>query len=45
MVLPKIISPLQCAFVPNRDFHDNILIDHEILTTLEKDALRADTRP
>lgn len=29
-VLSKLISPLQSAFVPNRDIHGNILIIHEI---------------
>lgn len=30
---PKIISPLQGAFVLGRDIHDNILVAHEILNS------------
>lgn len=32
-VLPEIISPLQSAFIQDRDIYDNILITHEILST------------
>lgn len=32
--LPKVISPLWIAFVPNRDIHDNVLIAYETFSTL-----------
>lgn len=36
MILSKIISLLQGAFVPGRDIHDNILVAHEILNSFSK---------
>lgn len=38
--LPKLICPLQNAFVPNRDIHDNTIIAHEILSTLKHSQKR-----
>lgn len=34
MVLSKLVSFLQCAFVPNRD--NNMLVSHEILSYIRK---------
>lgn len=36
IVLPKIISPLQDAFVQGRDIHDNILVAHELLSSFSR---------
>lgn len=36
MVLPKIISPYQITFVPQRDIHRSILIAHETLATFSE---------
>lgn len=36
VILSKIISLLQGAFVPGRDIHDNILVAHEILNSFSK---------
>lgn len=41
-ILPKLISPLQSAFVPNKDIYDNILVAHEILSSLIKDVQKRD---
>lgn len=38
MVLPKIMYPLQSAFVANRDTYDNILITYDNLTTFSKNC-------
>jgi hypothetical protein len=32
-ILPKIISPLQSAFVPSKNIQDNIILAHELLHT------------
>lgn len=33
---PKLISPLQEAFVPGRNIHGNIMVAHEILLLLKR---------
>lgn len=39
--LPKVISPLQGAFIQSRDMHDNILVTHKILnSSLENQKTR-----
>lgn len=35
-ILPKLISPLQIAFLLNSDIHDNILITHQILSMFNR---------
>ena len=34
-MLPKIIFPLQYAFVPNRNIQDNTILTHELLCTFK----------
>lgn len=36
VILPKIISPLQGAFIPGSDIHDNIIVAHEVLHSFSK---------
>lgn len=36
LVLPKIVSPLQGAFIKSWEIHDNILVAHEILNSFSK---------
>lgn len=33
VILPKIVSPFQNAFIPNKGIHDNSLVAHEILSS------------
>jgi hypothetical protein len=35
ILLPKIISPLQSAFVPNRNIQDNTILAHELLNSFK----------
>ncbi|XP_059436565.1 uncharacterized protein LOC132169562 [Corylus avellana] len=35
LLLPKIISPLQSAFVPKRNIQDNTILAHELLHTFK----------
>ena len=35
-LLPKIISPLQSAFMPNRNIQDNTILAHELLHTFKE---------
>lgn len=35
ILLPKIISPIQSAFVPNRNIQDNAILAHELLHTFK----------
>lgn len=44
-IFHKIISPLQNAYVPSKDIHDNILIAHKILRSFfKKDKKEKDKR-
>lgn len=36
MVMPKVISCSQNAFVPNRHIQDNIILVHELMLTLKR---------
>lgn len=42
-VLPKVISPLHGAFIEGREFHDNILVAHEILISFSKKGINRDS--
>ena len=33
-LLQKLIDPIQSAFIPHRSIHDNISLEHEVITKL-----------
>lgn len=39
-ILPRWISPLQSAFIPTKDIHDDILVVHEFLSSFAKRCTR-----
>lgn len=38
-LLPKLISPTQCSFVPRHQITHNVIIDQEMLHTMRKNGL------